>query len=932
MRLAELETNETHYKSVRPGEKQGFVVPQTVNYNNVPVPPGVAEDAVARVNPVVGRVAFLDPGTFKITHVVKVTRLEVGRDFRTHARFGVGMLDDGSVAHPNDVRLKIFASAADAGTTGVKTGAVVFIESDPVWVRVTGAGGQLVAERRWASLLNAAVPAPDETAPMVPEGTAATRTFPVGTDGRLNTRGRPLVGGPYARKQVAALDHDNGKATLYDPNSRVILAVVAGTALDPPPVVTRTEYRHGAGLGEYFVLIKRDRVKVDHASLLMSEHHRAGTDRVNLSVGDDGWFVLTHPKTGALITSGWTADASAAPVTGWEVGDERRAQVDADETHYQPRTELKANVWRWIPPHFFINVPSGLAKGAVARVNSVVGRVAFLHPETFKITHVVKVAAVEVGRDFRTHARFGVGMLDDGSVAHPNDVRLKIFASAADAGTTGVKTGAVVFIESDPVWVRVTGAGGQLVAERRWASLLNAAVPAPDETAPMVPEGTAATRTFPVGTDGRLDTRGRPLVGGPYAGKQVAALDHDNGKATLYDPNSRVILAVVAGTALDGSAPAAVRTPYRRGAGQGQYANPISNDGLLAVDGVRFAVPERHRRGKYKTKKAYIDVDRDGRFRVTNPKSGETIRLGWVQDASEASPVAGWEKGERRSETVEPNETQNKSVRPGTKRWFGSIQAGSYSLKVPADPPEGLVARVNPVVGRVALLNPQANFEIVWVRKVARLDPVDGGGAAADGATSTDGPAAIGVDAAGSVDDGAPGSSGGLTAGGAVASASASGWGRGPDGVFVVDGVWRVGLPGGLERGSGRGEGNLCLLDSLAQLMTGHGRPTDRDALRVFLLANLPERSVERGRLVRGETLDVYDQDVSDLLMRTVGFRLQVFEIGADGRVRVHPAGGDGVRSCIWGIRVIISTRCSRWPPPTRRMVGAGPVGSLMLA
>jgi hypothetical protein len=64
------------------------------------------------------------------------------------------------------------------------------------------------------------------------------------------------------------------------------------------------------------------------------------------------------------------------------------------------------------------------------------------------------------------------------------------------------------------------------------------------------------------------------------------------------------------------------------------------------------------------------------------------------------------------------------------------------------------------------------------------------------------------------------------------------------DGSYVVDGRWRDGLPADLRRGVGRGEGNLCLLDSLAQLMTDHGVVTDRDALRV-LLGDLP-RDVER--------------------------------------------------------------------------------------
>ena len=77
---------------------------------------------------------------------------------------------------------------------------------------------------------------------------------------------------------------------------------------------------------------------------------------------------------------------------------------------------------------------------------------------------------------------------------------------------------------------------------------------------------------------------------------------------------------------------------------------------------------------------------------------------------------------------------------------------------------------------------------------------------------------------------------------------------------------WQPGLPTDLRRGAGSGEGNLCLLDTLAQLMTDHGRPTDRDALRDLLLHNLPAGSVERARLQGGQTLDVYHPAMSLLM------------------------------------------------------------------
>ena len=112
------------------------------------------------------------------------------------------------------------------------------------------------------------------------------------------------------------------------------------------------------------------------------------------------------------------------------------------------------------------------------------------------------------------------------------------------------------------------------------------------------------------------------------------------------------------------------------------------------------------------------------------------------------------------------------------------------------------------------------------------------------------------------------------------------------DGEYASDDRWHSGLPADLVRGVGNGDGNMCLLDSLAQgIEYRSGRRTTRDGLRGLLLANLPRRSQQRVRLRAGRTLDVYDPDTSNLLMEAIEFRLQVFEVSARG-VRVHPIRG----------------------------------------
>ena len=57
-----------------------------------------------------------------------------------------------------------------------------------------------------------------------------------------------------------------------------------------------------------------------------------GVGSVVVSVGGDGWFVMTHPVTGEVIESGWVVGASgAASVDWWEVGDVVPVEVGEGE-------------------------------------------------------------------------------------------------------------------------------------------------------------------------------------------------------------------------------------------------------------------------------------------------------------------------------------------------------------------------------------------------------------------------------------------------------------------------------------------------------------------------------------------------------------------------------------------------------------------------
>ncbi|MFG2045767.1 hypothetical protein [Dactylosporangium sp. NPDC048998] len=82
-------------------------------------------------------------------------------------------------------------------------------------------------------------------------------------------------------------------------------------------------------------------------------------------------------------------------------------------------------------------------------------------------------------------------------------------------------------------------------------------------------------------------------------------------------------------------------------------------------------------------------------------------------------------------------------------------------------------------------------------------------------------------------------------------------------------------------------------MDSLSQLMRfyGVGGGMSAEGLRRYLEDGLPVSGAGRADLARGEELDVYDPDISGLLLG-LGFRIQVLVGGVDGSVVAHPVRG----------------------------------------
>ncbi|WJK33713.1 hypothetical protein [Solwaraspora sp. WMMA2065] len=100
-------------------------------------------------------------------------------------------------------------------------------------------------------------------------------------------------------------------------------------------------------------------------------------------------------------------------------------------------------------------------------------------------------------------------------------------------------------------------------------------------------------------------------------------------------------------------------------------------------------------------------------------------------------------------------------------------------------------------------------------------------------------------------------------------------------------------LPPGLVLGTASGDHNLCLLDSLAQLINVHNpHQTNAHQLHDHLLDNLPASSNASDDLLNGRMLDVYDPDLNQLLIDNFGIRVQVFETTQHGTT-AHPLRGD---------------------------------------
>ncbi|HMH93125.1 MAG TPA: GNAT family N-acetyltransferase, partial [Streptosporangiaceae bacterium] len=120
--------------------------------------------------------------------------------------------------------------------------------------------------------------------------------------------------------------------------------------------------------------------------------------------------------------------------------------------------------------------------------------------------------------------------------------------------------------------------------------------------------------------------------------------------------------------------------------------------------------------------------------------------------------------------------------------------------------------------------------------------------------------------------------------------------------VWNSPGQIALALPAGLTRGTASGEGLLCLVDSLSQLL-GLVLPAEqaavmtRDYLADWLRDHLPVGNEALGQLLRGETIDVYSV-------------LPVFTSSFNVRVQVFRRAGPG----------------DRFDPPPRRTILPGPL------
>ena len=263
-----------------------------------------------------------------------------------------------------------------------------------------------------------------------------------------------------------------------------------------------------------------------------------GVGSVVVSVGGDGWFVMTHPVTGEVIESGWVVGASgAASVDWWEVGDVVPVEVgEGEREQVFDDVGFRSNFLG----HSVVGLPADVPGVLAVRSSRYAGRVVFIDPADRRVVFAADVLRLEVAgeRDFSVHPPFALRVSPGGSVRHPGPGGVRIFVDHAWAGR-------LVVLESDrDGWVSVSDLhGGDVRVRRRWDSLVGNVAPVADERVEVVPDDVVSV-VVQVGADGLVDIPGQPLVGLGYANRGVGAWDSGPGVVTLFDPHTRVVLAV----------------------------------------------------------------------------------------------------------------------------------------------------------------------------------------------------------------------------------------------------------------------------------------------------------------------------------------------------------------------------------------------------
>ena len=197
-----------------------------LGHSVVGLPADVPGVLAVRSSRYAGRVVFIDPADRRVVFAADVLRLEVAgeRDFSVHPAFALRVSPGGSVRHPGPGGVRIFVDHAWAGR-------LVVLESDrDGWVSVSDLHrGDVRVRRRWASLVGNVAPVADERVEVVPDDVVSI-VVPVGADGLVDIPGQPLVGLGYANREIGAWDSGPGVVTLFDPHTRVVLAVGPGVA------------------------------------------------------------------------------------------------------------------------------------------------------------------------------------------------------------------------------------------------------------------------------------------------------------------------------------------------------------------------------------------------------------------------------------------------------------------------------------------------------------------------------------------------------------------------------------------------------------------------------------------------------------------------------------------------------------------------------